>query len=273
MAENQNRKRLYSDKEIGALIQRATEIQREASESSERGLSLHEIEHIAAEIGIAPEHLRTAAVELESRPDAGEGARFWGGPFVLDEKRVIEGTLTEEQWEQIVLGLRRLTGSTGRVNEIGQIREWTRTIKDLDFLIEQTQVTISPRKDQTTIDVRKQYRGGALMAYFLSIVLSGAVAGIFLDGGGFSDLLTALIVGGSGTGGLTVARTSIAYWTKRQREKLKGLTDWLHETISQPESVAIDAPASVELPEFSGEEESQPEVASNRTLTALRLRQ
>jgi hypothetical protein len=264
MAENHIRKRLYSDKEIGSLIQRATEIQRKASESTERGLSLQEVEHIAAEIGIDPEHLRTAAVELESRLDAGEGFRFWGGPFVLDQERVVEGTLTEEQWEWIVLGLRRLTGSTGTVNEIGQIREWTRTIKDLDFLLEQTQVTINPRNDQTTINVRKQYRGGARMAYVLSILLSGTVAGIFLDGGGLSDLMNAVILGGSGISGLAVVRTSMAYWTKRQREKLKELTDWLHETISQPGALATDAQWSVELPEFSDEEESQRVEASKR---------
>ena len=53
--------RSYNEKEIGALIQRATEMHEEAMGTSERSLSLKEIEHIAAELGLPPEYMRTAA--------------------------------------------------------------------------------------------------------------------------------------------------------------------------------------------------------------------
>ena len=206
--------------------------------------------------------------ELEIHPDADDRFRFWGGPFSIGHERVIEGTLTEEQWERIVLGLRRLTGSTGTVNEIGRIREWEHTVKDMDVLVERTQVTVNPRNDQTTINVRKQFRGGAQTVYVLSVLFSGTVAGIFLDGGGLSDLLNAIVLAGSGVGGLAVARTFIAYWTKRQKVKLKELTDWLHETIAQPATVATDAQVTAERLEIPDEEESQPVEASGRGVRA-----
>jgi len=249
MEEQRNRSRLYNETETGALIQLATEIQHDTTDSPERGLSLREIEQIAVDLGIAPEHLRAAAIQLENRSSSGMRRRLWGGPFVIDQRRHAESRLTEEQWEQIVLELRRRTGSTGRVDAFGQILEWTRTVEDMGYLIEQTQVTISPRDNRTTIDVRKQFRGGARMAYVLSAIFGVTVAGIFLDGGGLSDLMNAVIAGGGGVGGLAVARLSLGYWTIRQRERLKELADWLYETISPSGSGTSNAQVSVEQPE------------------------
>lgn len=249
MAENRPGTRLYTEKEIGSLIKRATEMQSAARESEDRGLSLQDIEQLAAEIGIEAEHLRNAALELQRQSGVEPRFRLWGGPHELEQERIVEGNLTEGQWEQVVLGLRRLTGSTGTVSEIGRAREWTRSIKDLDYLVEQTQVTLSPRGEQTKISVRKKYRGGAVAAYVISVLLSGTLAGIFLDGGGFSDAVNTLILGGSGLGGLAVARTSIGYWARRQRERLRVLTDWLQEAIAAPESAPVDVSAVIELPE------------------------
>jgi hypothetical protein len=258
MDDSRKGNRLYSDKEIGTLIQRATEIQEAQQESSERGLSLQELEHIAAEIGIDPQHFRTAAVELDRDMGTDQTIGFWGGPFVLNEKRVVEGTLTGPQWEHIVQGLRRLTRSEGRVTEIGRIREWSRATKDLDFTYQRTTATISPRADQATIEVHTHYRGGATLAYVLGVVFGGGLAGIFLDGSGASALMSGLVLAGSGIGGLGAARTAIGYWAKRQRRQVRQLTDFLHDAISHPESLepghqrsqtVLGQPASLHLNE------------------------
>jgi hypothetical protein len=58
------RNRLYTENEVGALIQRASEIQERETDEPERGLSFQELEHIASEVGIAGVHLRAAAAEL-----------------------------------------------------------------------------------------------------------------------------------------------------------------------------------------------------------------
>ena len=229
--------RLYNDKEIGTLIQRATEMQEAQKESSERGLSMQELEHIAAEIGIDPQHVRAAALELDSGLGADNSFSVWGGPFVLNEKRVVEGTLTGPQWEHIVQGLRRLTRSEGRITEIGRMREWSRETKDLNLTIQRTTATISPRADQATIEVQTHYRGGAAVAYTLGVVFSGGLAGIFLDGSGASGLMSGIILAGSGIVGLGAARTAIGYWATRQRRQLRRLTDFLQDAVSHPESL------------------------------------
>lgn len=267
MNTHRGRTRRYSEKDVGILIQRATELQQEGSHASERGLSLREIEHIADEMGIAPEHLRAAAMELDSRLEPGGAFRLWGGPFRVDHQRTVDGAVTEARWAHIVQELRRVTGSEGRTREVGPSREWTRAVKDLNYVIERTSVTLHPEGDQTTIEVRKHYKGGALMAYFLSAVIGGTVAGIGLDGGGLPDLMNALIVGGSGLGGLAVVRASLAYWTSRQRQKVARLMDWLHDAVASPESVEREERPLADAPERSdGENASSASGASRNRL-------
>ena len=81
--------RSYNEKEIGALIQRATELHEEATGASEhnRSLSIEEVEHIASEIGLPTGHVRTAALEMRDRLHSDSAFSFWGGPFVIDQTR------------------------------------------------------------------------------------------------------------------------------------------------------------------------------------------
>ena len=243
--------RLYDEKEVGTLIQRATELHEEAIGASEDRLSLEEVERIAAELGLPSEHVRAAALELEERR-AGGAFSIWGHPFVIDQSRVVEGTLTEAQWETVVRELRRFTGSTGRISDVGRAREWTRSIKDGSHTLERTLVTMRSQDGQTSIQVRKLYGGGAVVAYLLGFIASATAAGVFLDGSGLSDLASLAIASGTGVGALAAVRASLSVWTSRQKERLRTLTDVLHHTLSPPppESMAGEpAAGQIDLPD------------------------
>ena len=59
-------KRIYTDKEISAVLKRATELQgAQGPAGGTSGLSLDELEQIAAEVGIDPNYVKAAALELE----------------------------------------------------------------------------------------------------------------------------------------------------------------------------------------------------------------
>ena len=68
MTTPSNLPRLYDEKEVGRLIKRATELQREEPMRAavSGGLSLDELADIAAEAGIDPRYLRRAALEMDS---------------------------------------------------------------------------------------------------------------------------------------------------------------------------------------------------------------
>lgn len=173
-APSVQRERLYTDREIGELIRLATGRQDQADAASQRGLSLGEVERIASEVGIDPLHVRAAAADLEGvRLSAGR-SRLTGGPFVIGHRRIVEGTLSEADWSEIVSELRVRLGGAGRVEQLGGTWEWTRQVRDLDTVLSETQVRIRPNVDQTTIDVRTHFGGGATVGYLTGVVLGRA---------------------------------------------------------------------------------------------------
>lgn len=248
--------RLYDDREIGALIQRATELQESASEKRAGGLPLQEIERIAAEIGISPVHLREAALDLDLRRNPATGLRILGGPFEVGTRRIVEGSVSDEQWERIVSELRRVTNSGGSVGVVGRRREWTRTVSDMGQVLESTEVVVVPHGDATALEVRSRFGGGARIAYLVSVMVGGGAAGIFLDGAGFTDLINTVLLAGGGVGGLGAARLGLGYWVRRRRESLMKMTEWLQRQIAVDSPVA---PATAATP--GGEAQAAAETA------------
>jgi hypothetical protein len=88
--------RIYGDKEVGRLLERATELQQGNAPAGSSGLTLAELEQIAAEAGIDPRYLRRAAQELEASP---EGSTIWtrivGDQLMLVRQVTLPGELTE----------------------------------------------------------------------------------------------------------------------------------------------------------------------------------
>ncbi|MFU8860804.1 MAG: hypothetical protein ACNA8K_10290 [Cyclonatronaceae bacterium] len=70
-------KRVYSEEEVARLFRRAVELEADRSvardDGAGAGLTISEIEQIAAEAGIDPELIQKAATELET----GGGGRNW----------------------------------------------------------------------------------------------------------------------------------------------------------------------------------------------------
>lgn len=107
MGQDSTPQRLYDQKEIGALIRRATELHEEDLGTSGDGLSLNEIEHVEAELGLPAEHLRAAVLELAGKPSSAASFSLWGNPFMVTQARVVGGTMGEE--DARVWGHRRMT--------------------------------------------------------------------------------------------------------------------------------------------------------------------
>ena len=228
--------RLYNEKEIGALIQRATQLHEEAKGLASGGLTLEEVERIAAELGLPPEHVKAAAREVMEHPGLGRASNVWGGPYVLDQAQIVDATLTDDQWEHAVLALREFTGSTGHASRLGRAREWTHTVEDAGVVLQKTLVTMREKDDRTSIRIRKQFGGGAAVAYIAGFAIMGTATGIALDGAGVSDLVSFALFLGGGAGGLAAARASLSVWTRRQTTRLKQLSHVLQNALvdSQP---------------------------------------
>ena len=118
----------YSRDEVRALLRQAAERQAaqdrrfEASKPSE--LTLDEIAEIAADVGIAPRHVRGAAASLGAKASASPA---YGQPSIWEgaaAEHLVDGSLSDANWEAIVIEMRDTFGAVGTTSELGPHREW-----------------------------------------------------------------------------------------------------------------------------------------------------
>jgi hypothetical protein len=173
MTESSHLPRLYDEKEVGKLLKRATELQREDGSGAlpAGGMSLAELEEIAAEAGIDPRHLRRAAAEIASGAAEPEGwEHITGEQLTLVREAVVPGELDQDGFERVVGAIQRTAREHGQPSLLGRTLTWqaetagkTRTI----------QVTVTARQGETHIRAEER----------LHQMASGIVVGTTVGGG------------------------------------------------------------------------------------------
>jgi len=115
--------KIYTDREIAAIIEQAARLQHTAPEgrAGNGGLTLAELQEVGAAAGIAPAFVAEAAAAVEV---GGTGVEKRPGGLVVRRTRKLAAPLREEQWATMVAALRRRFGQTGVVHEVGDLREW-----------------------------------------------------------------------------------------------------------------------------------------------------
>lgn len=116
----------FNEKQISAILRRAAELQTDAP-TTESGLTLDELQHVAAEAGIAPEFVARAAREVQGGAASARerGFAFWGAPVTIHEERVLGHVLDEDEWGALVQEAQRIYGQSGTVSGVGQTRSWS----------------------------------------------------------------------------------------------------------------------------------------------------
>ncbi len=210
-------------------MKRASEI--EATTPTAGGtMTIGGVEALAAEVGIAPDVVRSAAesvaasVPVAAAPRAPIASprynRLLGGSTRLIYERVIEGEVTEADFPVMVDEIRRLTGNVGQAGALGRSLSWS--ISHGGGARRDLEVVVSARRGLTRIVVQENF-----------VPLIGAVYGPIGGGmgGGGMGLISA-IVAASGHPALmavlfpvwlgityTTARTTFhRQFTRRERE-------------------------------------------------------
>src|SRR5690242_10355717 len=125
--------RRYSDEETAAIFKAAAELQQAAltpsggggtAASAGEGMTLAQLQEIGREVGIPAEMVARAAHGLErrGRPNV---RRFLGLPIGVGRTVALQRTLTEAEWERLVVDLRETFDARGRIRAEGSFRQWT----------------------------------------------------------------------------------------------------------------------------------------------------
>ena len=100
--------RTFSEEQVQSLLKRATELH--LMEDGDRpGLTLKDIEHIAADAGIPPKYLRAALHEADHQVSTRNNSGHTRTHVFVE--RTVPGELTDEEWESVVFKLRKEYGS------------------------------------------------------------------------------------------------------------------------------------------------------------------
>lgn len=171
-----------TEKQVGAVLRRAAEIQESQGQAfGETGTSPADVVKIGEELGIDPSCLRRAIEEVVSGRDPATRRSIWGGPVTLATERTLPGTVSEDDWHEIVSNLRTSFARVGEVSEVAGAWEWSGVGGGLDPL----HVSVRSKDGNTRVKAQSDLSGAAVLAAIVSLVplmVSGAVIGKAMPG-------------------------------------------------------------------------------------------
>ena len=166
--------RRYTDTEIAAIFRAATEGPQPPTQEVPRdeGLTLTDLQTIGREVGIAPDAVAQAAHALDVRVGA-RSRTFLGLPIGVSRTVNLNRSLSNEEWERLVVQLREVFNARGVTRSDGSLRQWTNG--NLQVLLEPT-------------ETGHRLRFGTLHGGATSMIGAGLVA---LGGAGIVAIVTA----------------------------------------------------------------------------------
>ena len=230
--------RRFDEKEVAAIIKRASELQQvETTSEPSGGMSLAELEQIAREAGLDPALVRRAASDLDTRVTDREPSAFFGAPTALVLERTVDGEVPPEEYESLVLEIQRELGGVGSASGLGRSLVWTMTTHNHRRAATRTvQVTVTPRDGRTTIRMEEPLRqfAGGLFATLIG-GLGGGVGSIAMGigmGTFESAPVAAGLVGAVLGGSYLLARTIFGRTVRSRGERLQRLMSRLAERVA-----------------------------------------
>jgi hypothetical protein len=243
--------RQFNEKEVAQIIKRASELQQEeAPIETSAGMSLVELEQVAREAGLDPALVRRAATDLDTRVSDRRPSAFLGAPTSLMLERTIDGEVSADEYEALVLEIQRELGGVGSASTFGRSLQWTMRGVDRRRVASRiVQVTVTPRNGRTTIRIEEplgQLAGGLFGG--LMGGLGGGTSGIAMGigMGVFHSAPVAVgLIGGMIASSYVLARTVFGRMVRGRGERLQLLMARLAEHIAATaaRSPELDRPA------------------------------
>ena len=252
--------RRYSEREIREVFERAARDQEQAkAHASQEGLTLDEMQEIAASAGIAPEFVASAAQSVAlGEPEQGH---MMTGPIPRGVFRTefLPGLPTEELWNELVADLRRTFEARGKVTKTERVWEWRNG---------NLRVTLEPAGDGSRLHLqtRRDERFGvisiltALALFPVLVLFLGSLTGS-LEPEKIVALVSVGVSATLGAAGVWLNQRSWAATRERQMEAIAQRAGALSHTASpmpsglpasspqlDPDLLNLDAPDSEALP-------------------------
>ncbi len=186
LAGASTRRPRYSPGQVQEIVGRAAQL--EATVPTLGGeMTLGGVEALGAEVGIAPDRIREAALAVRRPGDgsalatsASEANNRWlNGPTRIALERVVDGELPEAEYASLVDEIRYLLKNGGQVSQLGRSFAWSPSRSE--YLRRDLEVVVTVRGGKTRITVMENLKALAGSIY-------GGIGG-GLGGGGMGPIL------------------------------------------------------------------------------------
>ncbi len=223
-------RKLFSEKEVGRILKRATELHEAEGPADTMGLSLDEVRQIATEMGVDPRYVTAAVTEVEQHGGEDERFHWLGAPVSYELERVVEGDVSEEQWEEMVDAIHRSYNLVGVTGQVGRLLEWTHNGRR-----RQVQVRVVSRGGKTRIRIYSRYPKMAAVTFAVPLALSYMAASLFVAAVGSFTMsgFPSLVIGLLGTVFLLM-RFVFGRMVDKKKRKVRQLLNRLEQIAAEP---------------------------------------
>lgn len=198
-----------------------------------RGLTLQQLQEIAAEAGISRDAVVRAATAV-GRGDLVPTQRrtYVGLPVGVSRTIDIPRRVTDVEWDRIVVALRETFHARGRIDRSGTLREWRNG--NLAALLEPTAHGHRLRLSTSKGDARLQLGFGA------GSFLAGVVTGLPLWAGAAAGdaLLSPILMAALGLTMIGRAAWMLPRWARTRESQMQSLADTVSRILEEGEDPA-----------------------------------
>jgi hypothetical protein len=228
----------FGSTQARAILARAAESDGSKLTDEDEAMSLAGIQRAAAEAGIPPDEVAAAAKALEVGHEGPVPGGVFGVSPQLDLQRFVDAKVTPVDYASLLEEIRVSLGEMGQLNEtLGTSLVWSSASKGTGRA---AQVFISPAGDKTRIRISDNERTS--MTFVLlplsvgSLVLLG-ITGAIADGAGASDLVAAIIAGGTS---LSVFGVSFLAVRRAFQRQIRRRFERLSHLMARLEAIVLD---------------------------------
>jgi hypothetical protein len=234
--------RRYDEKEVGNILQRAAEIQAGLTpEGASDGLTLEDLQKVAAEVGIDPTVVDRAAREVRTGPPE----KLVSGANTIMLDRTVSGVVTEEVWDEMVTRLRRHVGKPGRINAHGHTYEWWGGWDTGGLML-----TTTSRHGKTRIKLMGETTGGSVLGWtlglclgFVTSIATGAIMGKSHQNGWLIFVVVMMVIAMSAF----FTDLALRFWRRKMIKGMERVFDDVSDLVD-PSPNALPMEAALILP-------------------------
>lgn len=213
--------RRYSDEDVQRILAGAVESDAALSTgSTDRGLTLAEIQSIAAEAGVSPASVSAAAAVLDHPSLVPANTRVLGLPVSVGQTAALPRALDETEWRRLVAFLRDTFEAQGREEQVAGRREWRNG--NLRITIESMGDSAILHMRTRKTNVRSLIRTGASLLIVSGVVEAAAMAA-HNGAHAVSGALTLALVGATMAG---IGALQLPSWSAARRKQFEAVADY-----------------------------------------------